>query len=574
MAGTTDPGGPTAGTDTRGPLGDPDDGTEEGADMAADVTGGPRDGAPGTAESAADHETGPRAGTTDPQSSSALGTTGALGVPDAPSAEDRPGKVDARAAGSSFLWSALSFGGSKLLVFVITLVMARLLSPEDFGVVAVGLTIVAFLEIALDLGVGAALVYEQETGITRRVQTAFTVNLVIALICTLAAVAATPLVAGFFDVEDQALLRVLFLYLLLRGLVQIPDAVLRRDLAFKRRALIEISRGVVRGAVSVPLALAGAGPWALVLGILASEAAGVVMTWAAVRFLPRFSFDRGIARTLLGFGTAVLATKVIGAVLQDADYLIIGSQLGTYALGVYTLAYRLPEIVLANVFWIFSSVAFSIYARSRSTDMSSLRSAVLRALQVITLFAFPAGVGMAVISFNATVVLLGWEWEGAAGPMLWIALSMAVSSIGYASGDVYPAVGRPGLLIKLLIPMMVVKVVGLVIAAQFGLTELATTLFGLSLLFAVIRLVVANRLLGLSHGTSLRAMLPGVIAALGAAVGALPVVLIRDPGVGTLILAIIGGMVGAMAFLLLFCRPALADLTRLVKSMRASRAGA
>ena len=574
MAGTTDSGSPHAGTDTRGPLGGPDDGTEEGSHMVADVTGGPRDGAPRTAGAAGARENDPRADATDPQTTSTLGTSGALGVPDAPTAGDGPGKVDARTAGSSFLWSAMSFGGSKLLVFLITLVMARLLSPEDFGVVAVGLTIVAFLEIALDLGVGAALVYEQETGITRRVQTAFTVNLAIALICTLAGVAATPLVADFFHVDDQALLRVLFLYLALRGLVQIPDAVLRRDLAFKRRALIEISRGVVRGAVSVPLALTGAGPWALVLGILASEVAGVVLTWAAVRFLPRFTFDRAIARTLLGFGTAVLATKVIGAVLQDADYFIVGSQLGTWALGIYTLAYRLPEIVLANVFWIFSSVAFSIYARARTSDMASLRSAVQRALQVITLFAFPAGVGMAVVSLNATVVMLGWEWEKAAEPMLWIALSMAVSSIGYASGDVYPAVGRPGLLIKLLVPMMVIKVVALVIAARFGLEELAFTLFALNVVFAIVRLAVANRLLDMSLGTSLRAMAPGAVAAVGAAVGSLPPVTFLDPGLMTLVIAIVGGIIGAVAALGLFCRPALAELRQLVQSMRASRAGA
>lgn len=89
--------------------------------------------------------------------------------------------------------------------------------------------------------------------------------------------------------------------------------------------MIEISRGLVRGVVSVPLALTGAGPWALVLGILASEVAGVVLTWIAVKFIPSFLFDRAIARTLLGFGTAVLATKVIGVVLQDADYFIVGS---------------------------------------------------------------------------------------------------------------------------------------------------------------------------------------------------------------------------------------------------------
>jgi PST family polysaccharide transporter len=494
-------------------------------------------------------------------------------APETAAPDPTPLKVDTRTAGSSFAWSAVSFTASKLLVFVVTLVMARLLVPEDFGVVAVGLSIIAFLEVALDLGVGSALVYEQERGITARVQTAFTLNLGIAAACTLVGVAAAPAVAEVFDVEDTDLLRVLFLYFLLRGLVQVPDAVLRRDLAFRKRALVEVSRAVARGAVSVPLAVAGAGPWALVVGILASEALGVVLTWWAARFLPTFRLDRAVARTLLGFGTAVLTLKVLGAVLENADYYIVGAQLGTYELGVYTLAYRVPEIVLANVFWIFSSVAFSIYSRARSDDAGSLGSVTTRALQLITLFAFPTGVGVAVVSLPLTVALLGWQWEEAAAPMLFVALSMAASSIGYATGDVFPAVGRPGLLIKIVAPMVVVKVTALLLAAPHGLTAMAASLACTSVVFAAVRLTVANRLLGVRLRTSLRAMTPGAVAAVGAAAGALPVVALREPELETLLLAVGAGVAGAAALLLLLCRPVLRELVALAASMRRSEAG-
>ncbi|MBB3087068.1 lipopolysaccharide biosynthesis protein [Geodermatophilus sabuli] len=493
----------------------------------------------------------------------------------APEADGSAGpRVDARTAGSSFFWSAVSFTASKLLVFVVTLVMARLLVPEDFGVVSVGLAIVAFLEVALDLGVGSALVYEQERGITPRVQTAFTLNLGIAAVCTLAGVLAAPAVAEVFDVDDTNLLRVLFLYFLLRGLVQVPDAVLRRDLAFRRRALVEVSRAVARGAVSVPLAVAGAGPWALVVGILASEGLGVVLTWWATRFFPTFRLDTAVARTLLGFGTAVLTLKILGAVLENADYYIVGAKLGPYDLGIYTLAYRVPEIVLANVFWIFSSVAFSIYSRARSDDASELGTVATRALQLITLFAFPAGVGVAVVSMPLTVALLGWEWEDAAGPMFFVALSMAASSIGYASGDVFPAVGRPGLLIKIVAPMVVVKVTGLLLAAPFGLTAMAATLFGMSVVFAAVRLTVANRLLSLPASRSLRAMMPGTVAAIGAGAAALPIVLSMEPEAETLALAIPAGILGAGAMLLLFCRPVLRELSALAASMRRPKSNA
>jgi lipopolysaccharide exporter len=269
----------------------------------------------------------------------------------------------------------------------------------------------------------------------------------------------------------------------------------------------------------------------------------------------------------------VLSLKILGAVLENADYYIVGAELGTYALGIYTLAFRVPEIVLANVFWIFSTVAFSIYARARSKDMADLRSAALRALQLITLFAFPAGVGMAVVSKSVTVSLLGWQWEEAATPMLFVALSMAVSSIGYASGDVFPAVGRPGLLIRIIAPMVVVKVSGLLIAAPYGLDVMAATLFGMSVVFAAIRLTVANRLLEVSLATSLRTMAPGAVAAVGAGLGALPVVLVREPDAVTLVLAILGGILGAAALLLLFSRRVLRELGDLLTSMRRARTG-
>jgi PST family polysaccharide transporter len=154
--------------------------------------------------------------------------------------------------------------------------------------------------------------------------------------------------------------------------------------------------------------------------------------------------------------------------------------------------------------------------------------------------------------------------------MAFVALSMAASSIGYASGDVFPAVGRPGLLIKLVLPMVVVKVTGLLLAAPYGLTAMAATLACMSVVFAAVRLTVANRLLGLSALVSLRAMAPGLAAAAGAAAGALPVVLLASPDAETLCLAVVAGMVGTAAVLGLFCRPVLRDLAALASSMRRS----
>jgi len=154
----------------------------------------------------------------------------------------------------SFGWAGTSLIGSRVVALGTTLVLARLLTPTDFGVVAAGMVLLGFLEMGLDLGIAAALVYEQEKGVSDRVQTAFTLNLIVATALTAVGIAAAPVVAGFFDVPGaEAMFRVLALYLLVRGVGQVSDALLRRNLQFKRRAVVELTRALVRAVVAISL---------------------------------------------------------------------------------------------------------------------------------------------------------------------------------------------------------------------------------------------------------------------------------------------------------------------------------
>ncbi|MDQ3113526.1 MAG: oligosaccharide flippase family protein, partial [Actinomycetota bacterium] len=211
---------------------------------------------------------------------------------DGASSAPHPGPGFGARAARGFLWTMGAFGANRLLVFASTLVLARLLAPEDFGIVAAGLTLVLYLEVALDLGLGAAVVYEQETGISRRVQTAFTVTITVATALTVLGMVLAPLLADFFRASNETtLFRAIFLSILLRGAGQVPDALLRRDLRFVARSATDTARGVVRLGVTVGLAFAGAGPWAIVGGLLASDVTGTTLVWALARFRPTFTLD-------------------------------------------------------------------------------------------------------------------------------------------------------------------------------------------------------------------------------------------------------------------------------------------
>jgi lipopolysaccharide exporter len=485
-----------------------------------------------------------------------------------PGGEDGP-RGD-RSAVHSFLWAGASFALTKLAVFASTLVLARVLVPDDFGVVAAAMSVIALFEIGLDLGVGSALIHDQERGITSRVQTAFTLNMLVAAGLTGAFVLLAPVIAAYFRVpEETDVFRAIALYLLIRAAGQVHDAVLRRDLDFRRRTRTELARGGVRLVVSVTLALLGAGVWALVWGLLAAEIAGTVVNWFLVRFRPRWTIDRSAVRTLLSFGMAVVAVQAVSVLSDNADYLAVGRVLGPDDLGQYTIAYRLPELLIDNVYWIFSSIALPWYSRARTRSADTFRDTMLQALRLLTLFGFPVGTALALVARDAVPVLFGGQWLAAVVPMVLLALASGVNAIGFASGDIFPALGRPALLLRLDLVVAALEITAFFVLARYGIAVVAAVHLVSSAIYMLVRLLFANRLVGSSLRDCWRAMSPAVWISTGMALCGLPVLLVLESGVGSLLAVIAAGAVGALLGALLGARPAIAEILRTVAAARA-----
>lgn len=470
---------------------------------------------------------------------------------------------------TSFAWSALSFGGSKLIVFGSTVVLARLLTPHDFGIVADAMAVLLFFDVVLDLGVGAALIYEQERGITDRVQTAFTLNVIVSAALALAGILLTPAIAAFFGLSsNEGVFRALFLYLLVRGVGQVQDSVLQRDLRFGRRTTVELGRGIARALVSVVLAVLGFGVWALVGGLLAGELVGTALAWWAVGFRPRFSLDRRALGGLMGFGLTFIMLKVVDAIGIDSDYLVVGHRLGATQQGYYSMGYRLPELALMSLYWIFGAVAFPVYSVARSRGTQASVAAMLRALRMITLFSFPAGILLALMARDVITVLFSSKWAPAIEPMVLISLTTAITSIGFASGDLFPANGRPGTLLALNVPLTTLLVIGYVLAAPYGIVAVAAVHLGLSLPYQAVRLLLVNKLLGASLPQELASMRPAAYASVGVIVLALPVRLLFPQGPGTLLFLAIAGITGAVVGILLGARDTAIEVRGLLASIR------
>lgn len=474
-------------------------------------------------------------------------------------------------------WSTTTFLAGKTLTFITTIILARLLVPSEFGVVAAILIYLQVLELISDIGLAATVQYEQEKGITPRVQTAFTLNLGLSVVLCAIGVAAAPLIAGFFHVSgDTDLFRLAALNLLLRGTANIHDALLLRDLAFNRRIVSQLSGQVARAVVSIALAFAGLGAASLVFGMLAGTVVWAVVVWAITGFRPNMTIERSAVRPMVTYGGGASALEVIAVISTRADVVTIGRVLGDTALGLYTIAYRIPELIIESIAWNVSIVAFPALARKRMSDEQGMSAAALKIARYQVLYAAPLAAGLAVLATPLIVILFGPKWTEAGGVMSAIAVMVGVSAVAYPLGDVFKALGLQRVLVALSLIQLPLLIGAIVLASDAGIVAVAWVRAAEMALYTGMIVAAASRVAQIRPTQVLVAMGPGAAAAAGVALGAGAVRLAwPEIAVAPLIAGVVAGALGGVLSLRLLAPSSFGEareqLVELVRPLIARR---
>ena len=254
-------------------------------------------------------------------------------------------------------WTLLRTVSSRLVSSLVFFVLARLLDPADFGTVALASVFVVLLSLLVESGFGEALV-QRGTVTARDLDTGFWANTAmgIGLACLLAGTA--PLIAAPFHQPDLGpVLQVLSPALVLAGLSSVPQALLRRELAFRQLALRGIAGTVAGGVVGVGMALAGFAVWSLVGQALANALIGAVVLWLGCSWRPGRDVSRATFGELSRFGANVLGERVALFISRRSDDFLIGLVLGPVALGLYTAAYRILLLFTETLIWTVEAVS-------------------------------------------------------------------------------------------------------------------------------------------------------------------------------------------------------------------------
>lgn len=408
-------------------------------------------------------------------------------------------------------WSMAATFGSRFISLAALVVLARLLAPAEFGLLAFALVFLGYLETVGDLGTGAALVYW-----SRRwrdvAQLTFLANLVMGVVWMGVAIVSAPAVASFFgSAEGEQILRALAFVMPLKALSTTHDALLQRELRFRTRMVPEVVLIATKSLVSIVLAFMGFGVWSLVWGQLAGQALGTVLFWALEPWRPGAYLPRNLIRPVFRYGRGIVAVNVLAAVVHHVDLVIVGRVFGVTVLGLYQMAYRVPDLAVTLLVRITSKVLFPALSRLQGVG-GQLRDMYLPALRYLSILTVPATLGLMMLAEPIVLTLFGAQW-GASVPILRvIALYTGLKALGSHVGDLLKAVGRPGLLALLGTGRAVVLVPALMAAATRSPLAVAGALTAVTSVSTVVNLAVACHLMGVSWREILNALRPSLAA--------------------------------------------------------------
>lgn len=353
------------------------------------------------------------------------------------------GSVRDRAIKSGIWVSGIRISG-RVLAMVKVAILARLLAPAEFGLIALALLTLSLFDQFSKLGLGAALIQQEEEDVDEYLPTTWLLKIARgALIATLV-FALAPLVAGFFDNQRLVtIIRVMALIPLFRSLESPGLVYFQKKLNYHKQFLYDFTGNVTNFIVTVAVALIiSPTVWALIAGHLVEGFLKVIFSYFLTPFRPRLQFDLSRARELINYGKWITASGILSYLINEGDDAFIGRVLGAGPLGLYQLAFRFGQAPATDIAQLVAQVAFPAYSKVQQ-NTAALRTAFLNTLRVITFIAFPAALGIGVIAPVFVPVVLGDQWIPMILAMQILALSGAVRTLPSVYGPLFNALGQP-----------------------------------------------------------------------------------------------------------------------------------
>ncbi|AYC18276.1 Teichuronic acid biosynthesis protein TuaB [Dickeya dianthicola] len=379
---------------------------------------------------------------------------------------------------SNTKWVALSQGFKVAVQLLNIVVLARLIPPGEYGLMAMALVVTNFAILVRDLGTAAAIIQRQDLE-EKTINAIFWLNVAMGLVIAVTVIASSPVISYLF--HESRLIFILCLLSISFPLASTSSAhlaLLEKRSRFREIAFIEISSSATAVTIAIVLAYMNWGVYSLVMQSIIMALMSTIQLWLKSDWRPTTKkiFDWHEIKNLLGFSGNLTLFNFINYFSRNADSMIIGHYLSSAVLGAYSLAYRIMLFPVQNMTFVASRALFPIFSEHQK-DNEKLRESYYSTLQFILLIVLPLMTGLAVLSEPFVNLVFGEKWHLTASILTWLAPTGIIQAVLSTSGTVFMAKGRTDVLMKLGIVGMILQVSAFVLGVNFGILNFAKFYF-------------------------------------------------------------------------------------------------
>lgn len=410
-------------------------------------------------------------------------------------------------------WSLIERFGTQGVQFLVMLVMARLLSPNDYGVVGLLVVFVSIAQAFVDGGFSQALIRKKDrTEIDN--STVFYFNIVVSVVIYLIFYLFAPYVSVFYNMPTLTpFMRVICLSIIINAFGVVQRALFNANIDFKAQAKASLIAIVISGAIGISLALQGFGPWALVWQQLSNLIVNTLFLWIYSEWRPLLAYSWKSFNELFSFGSKLLATSLLNAIYNNIQTIVIGKLYSAKSLGLYSRAAHFADLPSQQFTSVFMRVTFPVLCKVQD-DVERLTSVYRRMLRVSAYIVFPLLIGMAAVAHPMIEVFIGKQWIECAYMLQIICFAEMWYPIHAINLDILQVSGRSDLFLKIEIYKKIVSLSLLALSAPFGIIAMCYSNLLSSLICLYINTYYSSKILGISLLSQLKDLFPTITLAI------------------------------------------------------------
>lgn len=462
------------------------------------------------------------------------------------------------------VWSSIERFSVQGIQFLVMIVMARLLTPKDYGLVGMVAIFIAVAQSLVDSGFSQALIRKQNRTETDN-STVFYFNIVVGILLYLVLFAIAPWVADFYNSPElTALMRVICLSVVFNSFVVVQRALLTVNIDFKTQAKASLTAAVVSGVIGIGMAYSGFSYWSIVAQQLVNLGLNTLLLWIFTRWRPRWIYSWGSFRELFTFGSKLMVSGLLDVVYRNMYLLVIGKMFTASSLGYYTRANQFAEFPSSNLTGILQRVTYPVLCQIQDDD-ERLAQIYRRFLRLSAFLIFPLLVGLSAVAEPFVLLLLKEQWLFAATLLQIICFAMMWYPIHAINLNLLQVKGRSDLFLRLEIIKKVMAVVILCITVPMGLIAMCVGQIFSSIICLVINTNYTGKLIQVGFLRQMRDLLPTLLLSLSMWGVVYGITSCLSGTILQLIVGIVAGMVYYIALSALFHFPELKELYSIIR---------